>query len=133
MSKAKFILGYSLQQIALAIIFIVSGLALLGSGSFFQTNEIQSAINQLFAGDLRKLVTIAVGVVLLACGIMQLIGLFMKNTPVTAVLKLVTLVLWIVVAVMADILGGIKLDTSWFTKVAYDLLIIGGLLLDPAI
>ena len=133
MSKTKFALGYALVQIALAIIFIVSGLALLGTGSFFTHNEIQSAVNQLFSGDLRKLVTIAVGVVLLACGIMQLVGLVMKNTPAVTVLKMVTLIVWIVVAIMADVLGGIRMDTSWFTKVAYDLLIIGGLLIDTAV
>ena len=128
-------LGALLIRIALAAYFIITGLCMLGVGGSIKSSEAGAAIYEIFSGDLAKILVIVVAIVILLGGICVLITIFrdLGNWDNTAMLILT--IIWIVIAVVADIFSrsfGVKnLDGNamfWILNVAKDLLIIGGLL-----
>lgn len=129
-SKKSF--GLVLVQIALAVLFAVMGLQLLGlRGAFFtDAGDVSKAVYHLFGrGDIGNIVKIAVGVVFLIAGVMMIVSFFTATTSsFNKILKLIILVIWIVVAVIKDIIPGITVNCVWLSNVSYDLLIIGALL-----
>lgn len=131
MGKAgKISIGHLIIKVALAVIFIITGLALLGDNGFFATSQIRSAINKLFGSDLRKIACIVMGVVLLLCGIFIGLKVFALNFgKIDNVIYIVTLIAWIAVIVLVDIIPGLDIDNSvWWGNCGKDLLIIGSLL-----
>jgi len=128
-------LGALLIRIALAAYFIITGLCMLGVGGSVKASQAGAAIYEIFSGDLAKIVAIVVAIVLLIGGVCIAITIFrdLGNWDNTAMLILT--VIWIVIAVVADVFsrsfGVNKLDGNamfWILNVAKDLLIIGGLL-----
>ena len=128
-------LGALFIRIALAAYFIITGLCMLGVGGSIKSSEAGAAIYEIFSGDLAKIVAIIVAILLLIGGVCIAITIFrdLGNWDNTAMLILT--VLWIVIAVVADVFsrsfGVNKLDGNamfWILNVAKDLLIIGGLL-----
>ena len=128
-------LGALFIRIALAAYFIITGLCMLGVGGSVKASEAGAAIYEIFSGDLAKIVAIVVAIVLLIGGVCIAITIFrdLGNWDNTAMLVLT--ILWIVIAVIADVFsksfGVNKLDGNamfWILNVAKDLLIIGGLL-----
>ena len=128
-------LGALFLRIALAAYFIITGLCMLGVGGSVKASQAGAAIYEIFSGDLAKIVAIVVAILLLIGGVCIAITIFrdLGNWDNTAMLILT--VLWIVIAVVADVFsrsfGVNKLDGNamfWILNVAKDLLIIGGLL-----
>ena len=128
-------LGALFIRIALAAYFIITGLCMLGVGGSIKSSEAGAAIYEIFSGDLAKIVAIAVAIVLLIGGVCVAITIFRDLGNWDNTVMLVLTVLWIVIAVVADVFsrsfGVNKLDGNamfWILNVAKDLLIIGGLL-----
>ena len=128
-------LGALFLRIALAAYFIITGLCMLGVGGSIKSSEAGAAIYEIFSGDLAKIVAIAVAIVLLIGGVCVAITIFRDLGNWDNTVMLVLTVLWIVMAVVADVFsrsfGVNKLDGNamfWILNVAKDLLIIGGLL-----
>ena len=94
-----------------------------------------AAIYEIFSGDLAKIVAIIVAIVLLIGGVCIAITIFRDLGNWDNTVMLILTVIWIVIAVVADVFsrsfGVGKLDGNamfWILNVAKDLLIIGGLL-----
>ena len=132
-------LGALFLRIALAAYFIITGLCMLGVGGSIKSSEAGAAIYEIFSGDLAKIVAIivaiAVAVILLIGGVCIAITIFRDLGTWDNTVMLILTVIWIVIAVVADVFsrsfGVNKLDGSamfWILNVAKDLLIIGGLL-----
>jgi uncharacterized membrane protein YphA (DoxX/SURF4 family) len=128
-------LGALFLRIALAAYFIITGLCMLGVGGSIKSSEAGAAIYEIFSGDLAKIVAIAVAVVLLIGGVCIAITIFRDLGSWDNTVMLILTVIWIVIAVVADVFsrsfGVGKLDGDamfWILNVAKDLLIIGGLL-----
>ena len=128
-------LGALLLRIALAAYFIITGLCMLGVGGSVKASEAGAAIYEIFSGDLAKIVAIAVAIVLIIGGVCVAITIFRDLGNWDNTVMLILTVLWIVIAVIADVFsrsfGVGKLDGNamfWILNVAKDLLIIGGLL-----
>ena len=128
-------LGALLLRIALAAYFIITGLCMLGVGGSIKSSEAGAAIYEIFSGDLAKIVAIVVAIVLLIGGVCIAITIFRDLGSWDNTAMLVLTVIWIVIAVVADVFsrsfGVNKLDGNamfWILNVAKDLLIIGGLL-----
>lgn len=128
-------LGALLLRIALAAYFIITGLCMLGVGGSIKSSEAGAAIYEIFSGDLAKIVAIAVAIVLLIGGVCVAITIFRDLGNWDNTVMLIITVIWIVIAVVADVFsrsfGVNKLDGNamfWILNVAKDLLIIGGLL-----
>ena len=128
-------LGALLLRIALAAYFIITGLCMLGVGGSIKSSEAGAAIYEIFSGDLAKIIAILVAVVILLGGICIAITIFRDLGSFDNTVMLILTVLWIVIAVIADVFsrsfGVNKLDGNamfWILNVAKDLLIIGGLL-----
>ena len=128
-------LGALLLRIALAAYFIITGLCMLGVGGSIKSSEAGAAIYEIFSGDLAKIVAIIVAIVLLIGGVCIAITIFRDLGNWDNTVMLVLTVIWIVIAVVADVFsrsfGVSKLDGNamfWILNVAKDLLIIGGLL-----
>ena len=128
-------LGALFLRIALACYFIITGLCMLGVGGSIKSSEAGAAIYEIFSGDLAKIVAIAVAVVLLIGGVCIAITIFRDLGSWDNTVMLILTVIWIVIAVVADVFsrsfGVGKLDGDamfWILNVAKDLLIIGGLL-----
>ena len=128
-------LGALLLRIALAAYFIITGLCMLGVGGSIKSSEAGAAIYEIFSGDLAKILVIVVAILLLIGGVCIAITIFRDLGSWYNTIMLIITVLWIVIAVVADIFsrsfGVSKLDGDamfWILNVAKDLLIIGGLL-----
>ena len=128
-------LGALLLRIALAAYFIITGLCMLGVGGSIKSSEAGAAIYEIFSGDLAKIIVIVVAILLLIGGVCIAITIFRDLGSWDNTIMLIITVLWIVIAVVADIFsrsfGVSKLDGDamfWILNVAKDLLIIGGLL-----
>ena len=128
-------LGALFLRIALAAYFIITGLCMLGVGGSIKSSEAGAAIYEIFSGDLAKIVAIVVAIVLLIGGVCIAITIFRDLGNWDNTVMLIITVIWIVIAVVADVFsrsfGVGKLDGNamfWILNVAKDLLIIGGLL-----
>ena len=128
-------LGALFLRIALAAYFIITGLCMLGVGGSIKSSEAGAAIYEIFSGDLAKIVAIVVAIVLLIGGVCIAITIFRDLGSWDNTVMLILTVIWIVIAVVADVFsrsyGVGKLDGDamfWILNVAKDLLIIGGLL-----
>ena len=128
-------LGALFLRIALAAYFIITGLCMLGVGGSIKSSEAGAAIYEIFSGDLAKIVALVVAIVILIGGVCIAITIFRDLGTWDNTVMLVLTVLWIVIAVVADVFsrsfGVNKLDGDamfWILNVAKDLLIIGSLL-----
>lgn len=128
-------LGALFLRIALAAYFIITGLCMLGVGGSIKSSEAGAAIYEIFSGDLAKIVAIIVAIVILIGGVCIAITIFRDLGSWDNTVMLILTVIWIVIAVVADVFsrsfGVGKLDGDamfWILNVAKDLLIIGGLL-----
>ena len=128
-------LGALLIRIALACYFIITGLCMLGVGGSVKASEAGAAIYEIFSGDLAKILVIVVAILLLIGGVCIAITIFRDLGSWDNTVMLILTVIWIVIAVVADVFsrsfGVGKLDGDamfWILNVAKDLLIIGGLL-----
>ena len=128
-------LGALLLRIALAAYFIITGLCMLGVGGSIKSSEAGAAIYEIFSGDLAKVLVILVAILLLIGGVCIAITIFRDLGAWDNTVMLVITIIWIVVAVVADVFSrsfGVKnLDGNamfWILNVAKDLMIIGGLL-----
>ena len=128
-------LGALFIRIALAAYFIITGLCMLGVGGSVKASEAGAAVYEIFSGDVAKIVAILLAVVILIAGICIAITIFRDLGNWDNTVMLVLTILWIAIAVVADVFsksfGVSKLDGNamfWILNVAKDLLIIGGLL-----
>ena len=128
-------LGALFLRIALAAYFIITGLCMLGVGGSVKASEAGAAIYEIFSGDLAKILVIVVAILLLIGGVCITITIFRDLGNWDNTILLILTVLWIVIAIVADVFsrsfGVNKLDGNamfWILNVAKDLLIIGGLL-----
>ena len=128
-------LGALFLRIALAAYFIITGLCMLGVGGSVKASEAGAAIYEIFSGDLAKILVIVVAILLLIGGVCIAITIFRDLGNWDNTVMVILTVLWIVIAVVADVFsksfGVNKLDGNamfWILNVAKDLLIIGGLL-----
>lgn len=128
-SETKKGIGAVIIQIALAVLFAIMGLQLLGlKGSFFGTSEVARAINSMFKGTTADIVRIVVGVLFLIAGILFIARFFWEPGKMDNIIRLTILIIWICVVVIAHILPGINFTAAWLTTMSYDLLIVGGIL-----
>ncbi len=127
-SNQKRGIGILLVQIALALYLAVTGLCMLGVGGTIKSVQATKAVYALFSGDLAKIVAIVLGIVLLLCGIVLVVCMFADMHRLDTLLKLVSLIAWIVMAVIIDVLNFKGCSMEWVLNVAKDLLIIGGLM-----
>lgn len=123
-------LGILFIQIALAVLFIFTGLALLLNKGFFSANEMSSAIRKIFSnGNVARILEIVLGVLLIVAGVFEVCHILGKGFgSIDDLVGLIVLIAYIVVAVLVDVL---RLDlghSGWWIDVARDLLIIGGIL-----
>ncbi len=128
-------LGAFLIRIALAAYFIITGLCMLGVGGSVKASQAGAAVTEIFSGDLAKVVAILLAVLFLIGGLCIAITMFRDFGKWDTTVMLILTVLWIVIAVVADVFsrsfGVSNLDGNamfWILNVAKDLLIIGGLL-----
>ena len=108
---------------------------MLGVGGSVKASEAGAAIYEIFSGDLAQIVAIIAAIVILIGGVCVAITIFRDLGNWDNTVMLILTVLWIVIAVVADVFshsfGVNKLDGNamfWILNVAKDLLIIGGLL-----
>ena len=128
-------LGALFLRIALAGYFIITGLCMLGVGGSVKASQAGAAVYEIFNGDLAKILAIVVAIVILIGGVCVAITIFRDLGNWDNTVMLILTVLWIIIAVVADVFtssfGVSKLDGNamfWILNVAKDLLIIGGLL-----
>lgn len=134
-NKSKMSLGLVFIQIALAAYFIVTGLCMLGVGGSIKSFQISSAVYSLFNGSLAQLVNIILAILILICGVLLVIKFFWNPGTFDNTIMFVTLIVWIVVAVITDffspeygIFKGSVDPLRWILDAAKNLLIIGGLM-----
>ena len=128
-------LGALFIRIELAAYFIITGLCILGVGNSVMSSQAGAAIYKIFSGDLAKIIGIIIAIVFIIGGICIAITIFRDLGNWDNTVMIILTVLWIAIAVIADIFtkkfGVNNLDGDamfWILNVAKDLLIIGGLL-----
>lgn len=96
-------LGTLILQIALGLLFIVSGIWTLQSGN---GDEITKAIRSIFNGDIAKIICIVFGIIEIIAGVFLILRLFVfLNTNLDSLLMIIIMICWIIAIVMIDFLG----------------------------
>lgn len=95
--------GTLILQIALGLLFIVSGIWTLQNG---KGDEIAAAIRSIFNGDVAKVICIVFGVIEIVAGVFLLLRLFVfLNTNLDTLLMIIIMICWIVAIIMIDFVG----------------------------
>ena len=95
--------GTLILQIALGLLFIVSGIWTLQNG---KGDEIAAAIRSIFNGDVAKVICIVFGIIEIVAGVFLLLRLFVfLNTNLDTLLMIVIMICWIVAIIMIDFIG----------------------------
>lgn len=103
MEKNSRTVGTFILQIALALLFIISGIWILQGG---KGDEISKAIYSIFSNDVSKVLCIIFGVIEIIAGVFLVLRLFVSlNTGLDTILMVVIMICWIVAIVMIDFLG----------------------------
>ncbi len=116
MSLGKSSLSITVTRFALAIFLIVAGIMTLQLDKGFMGklqagfggNEIASAVQHIFKGDLKNLaspVLILMGILEVAAGAFLLVSFFVDVGNINRLILIIILIMWIVVIVLVDILG----------------------------
>ena len=128
-------LGALFIRIALAAYFIITGLCILDVGHSVMSSQAGAVIYKIFSGDLAKIIGIVIAIIFIIGGVCVAITIFRDLGNWDNTIMLILTALWIVIAVIADVLTkqfGVNLldghAMDWILNVAKDLLIIGGLL-----
>ncbi len=146
MSLSKRTVSATIQQLAVALFLIVSGILTvqLDAGVIGQIqagisgNEIASAVHKILDGDSANIVVIALGICELIAGVFLLLNFLINTGRITNLFVFIILIVWIVVIVLVDILGsGGLLDGAFESMNAFlrflksfssHLLVLGALL-----
>ena len=134
MAKQQRTIGVFVIQLALAVYLIITGLCLVTPlGKSISSEEIRAVANLFNNANLAKVISIVVGVILIACGVMFAIKALITDLgKVDNLFKYITLIIWIVVTVITliscfdDFKKGLALH--WLLVLAKNALIIGGIL-----
>ncbi|MBQ9630857.1 MAG: hypothetical protein IJR49_04655 [Treponema sp.] len=127
MAKGKSSIGALLVQIALGVFFVVTGIWTLQNGS---GNEIATAINKLFSGDMQKIIRMVFGIIEVLAGAFLLLRMFVSfSSSIDSLLMVIVMIAWLVSIVLLDILGGFTFSLAWLHQVAYHLLVLGGIIM----
>lgn len=125
--------GTILLQIALGLMFIVGGIWTLQNG---KGDEIAAAIHSVFKGDVAGILCIVMGVIEIIAGVFLLLRLFVSiGTNLDSILMFIIMIAWIVIIVLADIIGsdGIlysfnKNFLSFLNRFARHLIVLGAII-----
>ena len=134
MAKQQRTIGVFVIQLALAVYLVITGLCLVTPlGKSISSEEIRSVANLFNNASLAKVISIIVGVILIACGVMFAIKAIITDLgKMDDFFKYATLIIWIVVTVItlityfSDFSKGLALH--WLLVLAKNALIIGGIL-----
>lgn len=131
-NKSKTI-GTVLLQIALGILFIVTGIWTLQGG---RGDEIATAVFSIFERDIANIVCIVFGVIEIIAGAFLIIRLFaVVNTNLDNVLMIIIMICWIAAIVITDFIGSESLFNCmnkkflpFMNKFARHLIILGSII-----
>lgn len=133
MENKKRTIGTLILQIALGLLFIVSGIWTLQNG---KGDEIASAIRSIFSKDVAQVICIVFGIIEIVAGVFLLLRLFVfLNTSLDTLLMIIIMICWIVAIVMIDFVGNDGLFNNfdsgflgWLNRFARHLLILGAVI-----
>ena len=133
MEKKNRTIGTLVLQIALALLFIVSGIWTLQGG---KGDEIATAFYSIFSNDLAKVLCICFSIIEIIAGVFLILRLFVfLNTRLDSVLMIIILICWILAIIMIDFIGknGLfyNLDKnflSYLSRLASHLLVLGAII-----
>jgi len=133
MAKNQKTVGTWILQLALALLFIVSGVWML-TGNY--SDVISQSIRKVFTSDIANILRIVYGVILLVAGVFLAIRLFVvMGNSLDSILMIVILICWCIAIVLVDVVGlfnGIKSNhfnfLSWCYHFAYDMLVLGAII-----
>lgn len=125
--------GTLILQIALGLLFIVSGIWTLQNG---KGDEITVAIHSIFSGDLANILCIVFGIIEIVAGVFLLLRLFaFLNTNLDTLLMIIIMVCWIIAIVIIDFIGKDSLFNNlnggflaFINRFAKHLLILGAVI-----
>lgn len=133
MENKKRTIGTLILQIALGLLFIVSGIWTLQNG---KGDEIASAIRSIFSKDIAQVICIVFGIIEIVAGVFLLLRLFVfLNTSLDTLLMIIIMICWIVAIIMIDFVGNDGLFNNfdsgflgWLNRFARHLLILGAVI-----
>lgn len=133
MEKNTRTVGTIILQIALGLLFVVSGIWTLQGG---KGDEIASAIYSIFKGDVAHVCCIIFGIIEIIAGVFCLLRLFVFiNTNLDTLLIYIIMICWIVAIVMIDFVGNNGLFNNlnsgflaFLNRFARHLLVLGAII-----
>lgn len=133
MEKNDKTLGTIILQIALGLLFIVSGIWILQGA---RGDEIATAIYSIFDNDVAKVLCIVFGIIEIIAGTFLLLRLFVYlNTNLDALLMVIIMICWIVAIIVIDFVGSDSLFNNFdrgflpfLNRFAKHLLVLGAII-----
>lgn len=133
MEKNDKTVGTIILQIALGLLFIVSGIWILQGA---RGDEIATAIYSIFDNDVAKVLCIVFGIIEIIAGTFLLLRLFVYlNTNLDALLMVIIMICWIVAIIVIDFVGSNSLFNNFdrgflpfLNRFAKHLLVLGAII-----
>lgn len=133
MEKNDKTVGTIILQIALGLLFIVSGIWILQGA---RGDEIATAIYSIVDNDVAKVLCIVFGIIEIIAGTFLLLRLFVYlNTNLDALLMVIIMICWIVAIIVIDFVGSNSLFNNFdrgflpfLNRFAKHLLVLGAII-----
>ena len=133
MEKRRRTAGTVILQIALGLMFVVSGIWILMG---YDNHEVINAINYIFSGDVEIVLKYVFAVIELIAGLFLILRIFINlNTKLDSVLMVIIMICWIVAIIMIDFISRSGLFhsfnssfLSFLSRFANHLLVLGAII-----
>jgi hypothetical protein len=125
-------IGIVLLNIATALYLLATGI--MGfSDRLFKSGEIRDAVKEVFGrGDVSSAVAIILSVCAIAAGAFILLRLFGVNIPITELLLVILMIVWLVFILLTDLVPlfkGSRDFVGFLRTIASHLMVLGGMAL----
>ena len=97
-------IGFFLLQVSVALYLFATGVLGLSGKTWFREGEIRRAVTSIFKdGNVAEIIIIVLAVCAVAAGVLLILELFRIEFPITELLLIILMIVWVVFIVMVDI------------------------------
>lgn len=126
-------IGTLILQIALGLMFLISGIWTLQTGN---GDELAVALRSIFDGDVEKIVIVCLGIIEIISGVFLLLRIFFFiGTSLDKILMTIIMICWIACIIIMDFVGSAGIMNnlnsgflSYLNRLANHLIILGAII-----
>jgi len=124
-------IGLFVLQISVTLYLFATGILGLSGKTWFRENEIRRAVSAIFKGNVAEIFIVIIAICAIAAGVLLLLDLFNVELPVTDLVLLVLMIVWVVFIFLVDIYYPLNQKGSnlvdYLRQLGSHLMVLGGM------